>query len=579
MNQQSFAAKLLKSVCLMLNTPPLGIGWLMQNKQVQILFAMGEPFATPESQSIIQQCLPALLRENPAPHLVSTDRCQLNGLGTLLLLSAPSLKDDTTTLPRAGLLIGLPTGTTIRADQWQGLQALGELIEAAFEGPQTPEESYRRQVRLRAAATVSRDATILLPPEELLQRAARLISEQFGFYHVGLFLVDEAHEYAVLRAANSEGGRRLMAQNHRLRIGAQGMVGYVSKTGQPRIALDVDTDTVHFVNPELPYTRSEMTLPLRHGGEIIGALDVQSTESNAFTEDDFTTLQLMADQLANALINARLYRDLEQRLADNAELVTRLSERTGELHRAYEEARYLSEIRTQMVQNVSHELRTPLSIILGYAEMFGEGLLGELTPQQTDVIHTVINRAHALQRMIQSLTTLQKHARPKAFSQLSLPDLLTALLREFQDLATKQKVVFTLECSPTLPPIPGDREQLYLALSHLIENAIKFSPAGGIVTLRAQAEGSWATLAVQDQGIGIEPHHLRHIFEPFYQADGSPTRRFGGMGIGLALVWDIVEAHSGHVNVESDPGKGSTFTVLLPLQPAIPDLLTAEETA
>ncbi len=578
MNHQTFTAKLLQSVCLMLNIPPLGVGWLIHNRQVQILFAMGEPFTTPEGQSMIQQYLPALLRENPAPHLVNLDRGQLDGLGTLLLLSAP-FNDDTPAVPRAGLLIGLPTGMVILEDQWQGLQAVGELIEAAFEGPQTPEESYRRQVRLRAAATVSRDATILLSPEELLQRAARLISEQFGFYHVGLFLVDEAREYAVLRAANSEGGRRLMAQNHRLKIGAQGMVGYVSQTGEPRIALDVDTDTVHFVNPELPYTRSEMTLPLRHGGEIIGALDVQSTESNAFTEDDFTTLQLMADQLANALINARLYRDLEQQLADNAELVTRLSEQTRELHRAYEEARHLSEVRTQMVQNVSHELRTPLSIILGYTEMLGEGLLGELTPQQAEVIHTVINRAHALQRMIQSLTTLQKYTRPEAFSPLALPDLLVALLREFQELAAKQKVRFTLECSPTLPPILGDREQLYLALSHVIENAVKFSPTGGIVTIRAHPKSNWVIIEVQDQGIGIEDHHLRHIFEPFYQADGSPTRRFGCMGIGLALVWDIIEAHNGHVSVKSEPGKGSTFTILLPLPPTIPNPLTAEETA
>jgi hypothetical protein len=306
---------------------------------------------------------------------------------------------------------------------------------------------------------------------------------------------------------------------------------------------------------------------------------VQSTESNAFTEDDFTTLQLMADQLANALINARLYRDLEQQLADNAELVTRLSEQTRELHRAYEEARHLSEVRTQMVQNVSHELRTPLSIILGYTEMLGEGLLGELTPQQAEVIHTVINRAHALQRMIQSLTTLQKYTRPEAFSPLALPDLLVALLREFQELAAKQKVRFTLECSPTLPPILGDREQLYLALSHVIENAVKFSPTGGIVTIRAHPKSNWVIIEVQDQGIGIEDHHLRHIFEPFYQADGSPTRRFGCMGIGLALVWDIIEAHNGHVSVKSEPGKGSTFTILLPLPPTIPNPLTAEETA
>jgi len=110
----------------------------------------------------------------------------------------------------------------------------------------------------------------------------------------------------------------------------------------------------------------------------------------------------------------------------------------------------------------------------------------------------------------------------------------------------------------------GDGEYLKLAFSHLIDNAIKFSPDGGLICVRAWASEQWVHVAIQDQGIGIAPEHLEHIFERFYQVDGSSTRRFGGMGIGLALVWEIVEAHQGTVNVESQVGQGSTFTVTLP---------------
>lgn len=115
-----------------------------------------------------------------------------------------------------------------------------------------------------------------------------------------------------------------------------------------------------------------------------------------------------------------------------------------------------------------------------------------------------------------------------------------------------------------MPAILADREHLLLALSQLLDNAIKFSPQGGTVRIRAWSEGKWVNVAFQDEGIGIPPKHLSHIFERFYQVDGSTTRRFGGMGIGLALVWEIMEAHRGSVRVESEVGKGSTFILSFP---------------
>ncbi|MBC7225973.1 MAG: GAF domain-containing protein [Thermoflexales bacterium] len=174
----------------------------------------------------------------------------------------------------------------------------------------------RRTAQLEAAAYVARSAAEIRDVDILLDETVRLISERFGFYHAGIFLVDEAGEYAVLRAASSEGGRRMLARGHRLAVGRVGIVGYVAGTGKPRIALDVGKDAVFFDNPDLPLTRSEMALPLKVGDRVIGVLDVQSEEPAAFTEEDVAVLQTMADQIAVAIENARLLEESRRALEE-----------------------------------------------------------------------------------------------------------------------------------------------------------------------------------------------------------------------------------------------------------------------
>ncbi len=141
-----------------------------------------------------------------------------------------------------------------------------------------------------------------------------LISERFGFYHTGIFLLDPAREWAILQAASSKGGQRMLARGHRLRVGEVGIVGYATAYNLPRIALDVGEDAVYFDNPDLPETRSEIALPLRARGEVIGALDVQSREPDAFSDEDVTALQTLADQVAVAISNARLFQQAQESL-------------------------------------------------------------------------------------------------------------------------------------------------------------------------------------------------------------------------------------------------------------------------
>jgi GAF domain-containing protein len=172
----------------------------------------------------------------------------------------------------------------------------------------------RRARYLETTARVARDTSSVLDLQNLLTRVVTLVSERFGFYHTGIFLLDPTGEWAVLQSASSEGGQRMLARGHRLRVGEEGIVGYVTGQGKPRIALDVGADAVFFDNPYLPDTRSEMALPLRARGEIIGALDVQSKEPQAFSDEDVAVLQTLADQVAMAISNARLFQQAQESL-------------------------------------------------------------------------------------------------------------------------------------------------------------------------------------------------------------------------------------------------------------------------
>jgi putative methionine-R-sulfoxide reductase with GAF domain len=191
-----------------------------------------------------------------------------------------------------------------------------ELAEVNARLEQTAQTSQRRATLLQASAEVSHAVAQVRDVSLLLAEVTRLIGERFGVYHVGIFLLDDVGRYAILRAANSEGGRRMLQRGHRLQVGSEGIVGDVTFSGRPRLALDVGADATFFDNPDLPETRSEIALPLRIGDEIIGAIDVQSTQAAAFGQDHVTVLSVLADQVAIAIQNARLFQQSQTALAE-----------------------------------------------------------------------------------------------------------------------------------------------------------------------------------------------------------------------------------------------------------------------
>ncbi len=203
-----------------------------------------------------------------------------------------------------------------------------ELSQRSLELEIANAQIQRRAAQFEALSQVTQTIISIRDLRELLPIIASVISEKFGFYHVGIFLLDEMSQYALLSAANSEGGKRMLERKHRLRVGEEGIVGYAASTGRPRIAMDVGTDAVFFTNPDLPDTHSEMALPLISKNIIVGALDVQSTEVAAFTEEDVQMLSLLADQVSLAIENARLFDETRRALGD-AESISRQVTREG----------------------------------------------------------------------------------------------------------------------------------------------------------------------------------------------------------------------------------------------------------
>ncbi|MEW6286443.1 MAG: GAF domain-containing protein [Chloroflexota bacterium] len=203
---------------------------------------------------------------------------------------------------------------TLQADKEQLRQQTASLSAQNEEIRQTVDLLEKRASQLEIISEIVKATTSIENLQTLLPRITTAISERMGYYHVGIFLVDDNREYAVLRAANSPGGQRMLARGHKLKIGRSGIVGYAAAVSIPRIALDVGADATYFDNPDLPGTRSEMALPLIIGGQVIGVLDVQSTQPNAFQEEDVRLLNILADQIAVAIQNARSYETMQELL-------------------------------------------------------------------------------------------------------------------------------------------------------------------------------------------------------------------------------------------------------------------------
>ncbi len=405
----------------------------------------------------------------------------------------------------------------------------------------------RRSRLLAAAAEVGRSVTSILDLDELLHKMVDIICDVYGFYYAGVFLVDESGEWAVLKAGRGEAGAKMVAAGHKLSVGGHSMIGTAIAQRKARIALDVGEEPVHFKNPYLPYTRSEMALPLVIGEHCIGAVTVQSVEEAAFSEDDITSLQTMADQLAVAINNARLLKELE---AAHAEL---LRTKTFEaLATATIEAIHWIGNKAFPIVNSVSRLREDLRALTSTDEALRESVLEDLD---------VIGNSAAL------ILEVQEHLIGPALETLPGPVLVDDVLHDVLTTLEIPAAMLSLEVAESLPYVRADSTQLHRALTYVLKNALEAvagREAPRIAIQVAPGEGGkMLAVRISDNGPGIPAGELDKIWAAFYSTKGASYA-----GLGLSATVRILNQMEGKITAWNNPEGGATFEIQLPVYTA-----------
>ncbi|HIE39588.1 MAG TPA: sensor histidine kinase [Anaerolineales bacterium] len=402
--------------------------------------------------------------------------------------------------------------------------------------------AQRRAIQMQASLEVGRAITSVLDPDRLLERVVRVVRDRFVYSYVAVYTAGGTEEPLYLRASAGEPDP---FHGERIPAGLPGVVGRAFRRG----TAVVESRTVPvMVGPPASYTRSEVALPLRLGDRTLGVLDVQTTDEEGFDQDDVSVLQNVANQITIALENARAY-------AVEREAVERLRE--------------LDQSKRRFLANMSHELRTPLTNIIGFSRLMLKGIDGPLTERQQTDLEIIYHNGRHLLGLINDLldiSQIEAGLMELEFREVDLADLIRSVMATASALVRDKEVALREEVASDLPVVRADPVRIRQVLLRLLANAAKFTSQGEI-RVRAWADAGLVYVSVSDTGIGIPPVDRERIFERFEQGVLENGRRPDGAGLGLALSREFVEMHGGEIWVESEVGKGSTFTFSLPLQP------------
>ena len=399
----------------------------------------------------------------------------------------------------------------------------------------------RRALHMQTSLEVGQAVTSILDPDRLLEQVVRLVRDRFVYSYVAVYTLEE-EEGLVLRAS---AGEPTPFHGERVPLDAPGPLARVIREGE---AIAESHPVPVTVGPPTSYVRSEVVLPLRRGETTVGVLDVQTTSPQEIDQDEVSVLQNVAYQIAIALENARAYA-LEREAA----------ERLRELDRS----------KRRFLANMSHELRTPLTNIIGFTRLLLKGIDGPLTEQQRQDLEIIYHNSQHLLGLINDLLDLSQieaGLMELQFREVDLAELIRSVMSTASALVRGKRVALREEIAPDLPTVRADPARIRQVLLRLMANAAKYTDQGSI-TVRAWTSNGKVMVSVSDTGVGIPPEDLERIFERFEQGGAEDGRRTNGAGLGLSLSKEFVEMHGGQIWVESEVGKGSTFTFSLPLHP------------
>lgn len=405
----------------------------------------------------------------------------------------------------------------------------------------------REQARSRALmrlVRVSEEMASLLEEDLLVQVALRATMEETGAWRGSVMLYEPGQE--VLYVSGAMGLPPEVVPGYAVRLD-EGVSGLVFQSGEALLVEDVRTDP-RLAGLALPYREryrnpSFLSMPIRGSERILGVLNLSEKSGSApFRLSDLEVAGLLCNQLAIALEKVRLFTEIQE---------------------SYRRLREVDRLKSEFLNIAAHELRTPLSIIVGYTMMLKDELQG---PAQ-NYLEAVLESANQLVRLVDDMTNLRYlEAREVSLAAvpLRLQDLVPGIIEHFCRLAHEKGQGLSFYFPADLPPVQADGEKVGVILSNLLSNAITFTPPGGRICVRAEAQDDKVVVAVEDTGCGIPQEEWDRIFEPFYQVGDSLRREHGGLGLGLAIARELVTLHGGSIWVKSEVGQGSTFYFALP---------------
>jgi len=397
----------------------------------------------------------------------------------------------------------------------------------------------RRAIQMQASLEVGQAASSILDPDRLLDQVVQVVKSRFVYSYASVYTADEEGRTLILRASAGEANP---FHGQKAPVNLHLPVGQAFRTRKAAV------ESYHIPrkdNPSSSYLRSELVLPLCIGDRTLGVLDVQCTDENGFDVDDISVLQNVANQITIALENARAYA-LE--------------------HKAVERLKELDRSKRRFLANMSHELRTPLNNIIGFSRLMLKGLEGPLTKQQKEDLQIIYQDSQHLLGLINDLldiSQIEAGLMELDFQQVNLADLIHSVMATASALVRDQEIELRQEIAPQIPAVQVDTIRIRQVLLQLLANAAKFTDQGSI-TVCARPSDDQVLVSVSDTGAGIPPEDRERIFQQFEQGTLENGRRPNGTGLGLALSKEFVEMHGGRIWVESEMGKGSTFTFSLP---------------
>lgn len=418
-------------------------------------------------------------------------------------------------------------------------QALQDAVDRAL----LKQRLQRENARLKALIPLFELSRVFMSPGDLNvipQHVVRIAQMELRADSASLMLLNGNDELTIHSAVGLPPD---VVANTRQRAD-QGIAGYAIKHREPVILQgDVRCDPRFRTLERGEQVKSAICLPLIRQDNVLGVLNISRTREDApFTEGDVELLSVLGSQAAIALDNARLFREIEQ---------------------AYQRLTELDYLKSEFLSIAAHELRSPLAVILAYAAILEDEATGPIREHLIQVVEAAMQLKSIIDDMV-SLRQIDTGEAQVKLADVNIATTIQEVLANTGILAKRKGQRITVDVPDSLPLAHTDAEILYLILSSLISNAVKFTPEGGAIHIAAQSEGNRLVIQVTDTGIGIPEDELENIFQRFYQVADSLRRQYGGIGLGLAIAREMANLIGGRIWAESQVEQGSTFYLSLP---------------